>query len=150
MWILDIKSGRWRKVSSDECMASLTAWVNHIKLIPLLIYYRQYNQQLNRRSHTNFQQSCPVNTSPQFPQLTLPKNAQPRALHTATELNMGPGQTHVPMFGGCPKWELGKPDATLQKLAKTTVLEFGEPNTYIAPSVCLPFTFCIEYSRGFF
>ena len=30
------------------------------------------------------------------------------------------------MFGGSPKWERGKSDAAQQKLAKTTVLEFGE------------------------
>ena len=40
------------------------------------------------------------------------------------------------MFGGSPKWESGKPDAALQKLPKTTVLEFGEQNTFktLAPS----------------
>ena len=30
------------------------------------------------------------------------------------------------MFGGSPKWESGRTDAAQQKLAKTTVLEFGE------------------------
>ena len=50
--------------------------------------------------------------------------------HTATALSLGPGQTQVTMFGGCPKWERGKSVDALQKLAKTTVLDFGEQNTY--------------------
>ena len=33
------------------------------------------------------------------------------------------------MFGGSPKFESKKPVAALQKVAKTTVLEFGEQNT---------------------
>ena len=41
------------------------------------------------------------------------------------------------MFGGCPKFESGKTDDTQQKLAKTTVLEFGEQNQeYITERVC--------------
>ena len=35
------------------------------------------------------------------------------------------------MFGGCPKQERGKSDDAAQKLAKTTVLDFGEQNTHI-------------------
>ena len=34
------------------------------------------------------------------------------------------------MFGGCPKWEWGKSADAQQKLAKTTVLDFGEQNTH--------------------
>ena len=34
------------------------------------------------------------------------------------------------MFGGCPKQERGKSDDAAQKLAKTTVLDFGEQNTH--------------------
>ena len=34
------------------------------------------------------------------------------------------------MFGGCPKFERGKSFYTQQKLAKTTVLDFGEQNTH--------------------
>ena len=63
------------------------------------------------------------------PQLTLPERAQPRMYHTATALSLGPGQTQVTMFGGCPKWESGQSHSTLQKQAKTTVLDFGEQNT---------------------
>ena len=63
-------------------------------------------------------------------QLTLPEGTQSRMCHTATALSLGPGQTQVTMFGGCPKWESGKTDDTQQKLAKTTVLEFGEQNTH--------------------
>ena len=50
--------------------------------------------------------------------------------HTATALSLGPGQTQVTMFGGCPKWERGKSLDAVQKLAKTTVLDFGEQNTH--------------------
>ena len=60
------------------------------------------------------------------PQLTLPGDAQPRMYHTATALSLGPGRTQVTMFGGCRKWEWGKSEDTQQKLAKTTVLDFGE------------------------
>ena len=34
------------------------------------------------------------------------------------------------MFGGCPKWERGKSLNAQQKLAKTTVLDFGGQNTH--------------------
>ena len=34
------------------------------------------------------------------------------------------------MFGGCPKFDSVKSLDALQKLAKTTVLEFGEQNTH--------------------
>ena len=64
------------------------------------------------------------------PQLTLPEDAKPHLLHTATALCSGPGQTEVIMFGGCPKFESGKSFDAQQKLAKTTVLEFGEQNTH--------------------
>ena len=65
------------------------------------------------------------------PQLTLPGDAQPRIWHTATALSLGPGRTRVTMFGGSPKFEKGKTDDTQQKVAKTTVLEFGEQNAYM-------------------
>ena len=64
------------------------------------------------------------------PQLILPEGAQPRMSHTDTALSLGPGWTQVTMFGGCPKWELGKSLYAQQKLAKTTVLDFGEQNTH--------------------
>ena len=63
-------------------------------------------------------------------QLILPEGAQPRMWHTGTALSLGPGWTQVTMFGGCPKLESGKSDNAHQKLAKTTVLDFGEQNTY--------------------
>ena len=50
--------------------------------------------------------------------------------HTATALSLGPGRTQVTMFGGCLEYESGKSHDTQQKLAKTTVLEFGEWNTH--------------------
>ena len=68
------------------------------------------------------------------PQLTLPGDAQPRLWHTITALSLRPGRTQVTMFGGSPKWESGKPDAALQKLAKTSVLEFGKQNTFMTPA----------------
>ena len=72
-----------------------------------------------------------INSTPYIsPQLILPGDAQPRELHTATVLSLGPGRTQVTMFGGCPKWEWGKSVDTQQKLAKTTVLDFGERNTH--------------------
>ena len=64
-------------------------------------------------------------------QLTLPEGTQSRMWHTATALSLGPGQTQVIMFGGCPKWERKKSLDAQQKQAKTTVLEFGEQNTHI-------------------
>ena len=63
------------------------------------------------------------------PQLTLLGDAEPRMLHSATALSLGPGWTQVTMFGGCPKWDGEKPNA-LPKLAKTSVLEFGEQTTH--------------------
>ena len=68
---------------------------------------------------------CPINFFPS-PQLTLPEGAQPRMEHTVTAFSLGPGRTQVTMFGGCPKWEWGKPLDAQLKLAETTVLEFGE------------------------
>ena len=50
--------------------------------------------------------------------------------HTATALSLGPGRTQVTMFGGCSKWERGESEDSQQKLAKTTVLDFGEQNTH--------------------
>ena len=64
------------------------------------------------------------------PQLTLPEGGQSQMWHTATALSLGSGRTQVTMFGGCPKWERAKSHDALQKLAKTTVLEFGEQITF--------------------
>ena len=71
--------------------------------------------------------------SNQLPQVTLPEGAQPRLWHTVTALSLGPGQTQVTMFGGCPKWERQKTD---DAQAKTTVLVFGEQNTYAVLTSC--------------
>ena len=60
------------------------------------------------------------------PQLTLPEG---RMWHSTTPLSLGLGWTQVTMFGGCPKWESGKSHDAQQKLAKTTVLDFGEQIT---------------------
>ena len=66
------------------------------------------------------------NQSLPSPQLTLPEGVLPRMFHTVTAFSLGPGRAQVIMFGGCPKWERGKSDDALPKLAETTVLEFGE------------------------
>ena len=80
---------------------------------------------------TSFQQLVNIHSTLSLsPQLTLPEGAQPRMHHTATALSLGPGQTQVTMFGGCQKWEWRKSTDALQKLAKTTVLDFGEQNTH--------------------
>ena len=63
------------------------------------------------------------------PQLTLPGDAEPRMWHSVTALSLGPGWTQVTMFGGCPKCDGGKSIDAQQKLAKTSVLEFGEQTT---------------------
>ena len=84
-----------------------------------------------------------INSTPYIsPQLTLPGDAQSRVWHTATDLRLGPGRTRVTMFGGCPKFESGKTDDTQQKLAKTTVLEFGEQNAYMT---LYQIPLCIEW-----
>ena len=71
-----------------------------------------------------------VNSTPHIsPQLILPGDAQPRMFHTATALSLGLGRTQITMFGGCPKWESGKSHDAQQKLAKSTVLDFGEQNS---------------------
>ena len=67
---------------------------------------------------------------------------------TTTALSLWPGRTQVTMFGGCPKYELGKSVDALPKLAKTTLLEFGEQNTwYWLPSTAGYCTFqvCNSY-----
>ena len=63
--------------------------------------------------------------------------------HTATALSLGPGRTQVTMFGGCPKWEREKSDDAQQKLAKTTVLEFGEQNTHNSIHSLVDSMFCL-------
>ena len=80
----------------------------------------------------------------QLLQLTLPKGVQPRMWHTVTALSLGPGRTQVTMFGGCQKWEKGKSDDLQQKLAKTTVLEFGKQNTYAT------LMFSVQISIGYY
>ena len=89
---------------------------------------------------------CQYHFNSVYPQLILPRDTQRQMWHTATALSLGPGWTQVTMFGGCPKWERGKSRDALQKLAKTTVLDFGEENKYMSLAfLCLPFPFCIEW-----
>ena len=60
------------------------------------------------------------------PQLTLPEGTQPRWGHTLTACSVCPGRIHTTTFGGIPEGQIGKPDDAKQKLAETTVMEFGE------------------------
>ena len=82
---------------------------------------------------TPFQQV--INLSQLFisPQVILPECAQPRVGHTVTALKF---RTRADlMFGGCPKWESVQLDDALLKIARTTVLDFGEQNTTLF--ICL-------------
>ena len=65
-------------------------------------------------------------------QFTLPESVRPRILHTTTAINLGLTRTQVTMFGGCPKW-WGEEKSLYakQKLADTTLLEFGEQKASI-------------------
>ena len=58
------------------------------------------------------------------PQLTLPESTQARFGHTLTACRMCPGRVNATTFGGCPKFVFG--DDAKQKLAETTVMEFGK------------------------
>ena len=58
------------------------------------------------------------------PQLTLPEGTQERFRHTLTACRMCPGRVNVTTFGGCPQYVFG--DDARQKLAETTVMEFGK------------------------
>ena len=64
-------------------------------------------------------------------QLTLHEAAQTRLRHTTTALSLEPGRTRIILFGGCPKWQWKILEFAQQKIAKTTVLEFGEQNTHV-------------------
>ena len=65
----------------------------------------------------------PVSCHPS-PQLALPEGTQAQFGHTLTACRMCPGGVHSTTFGGCPQYVFGA-DAK-QKLAETTVMEFGE------------------------
>ena len=62
------------------------------------------------------------------PQLTLPECTQARFGHTLTACRMCPDRVNTTTFGGCPQYVIGA-DAK-EKLAETTVMEFGELNTH--------------------
>ena len=82
------------------------------------------------------------------PQLTLPEGTQPRYGHTLTSCRMGESRTHVTTFGGGSKYYVGIKDSDVPKLADTTVLEFGEQNTFhctIYWVVCsLTLSYCVN------
>ena len=80
----------------------------------------------------------PVSCLPS-PQLTLPEDTQPRNGHTLTACKMEESRVHATTFGGCPSYDPKATDDSLPKLADTTVLEFGEQNTYHTTVAC-PFT----------
>ena len=71
------------------------------------------------------------------PQLTLPENTQPRWGHTLTAFEMDQGRMHATTFGGGSKFESGIKDRDVPKLADTTVLQFGEQNTYHTTVHCM-------------
>ena len=71
----------------------------------------------------------PVSCLPS-PQLTLPEGTQPRWAHTLTACKMEESRVHATTFGGCPSYDPKRTDDSIPKLADTTVLEFGEQNTY--------------------
>jgi len=65
------------------------------------------------------------------PQLTLPEGTQPRWRHTLTCCRMGESRTHATTFGGSSHFNPNvSSDYDHPKLADTTVLEFGEQNTF--------------------
>ena len=67
------------------------------------------------------------------PQLTLPEGIQPRCGHTLTACSVCPDRIHTTTFGGIPEGQTGKPADAKERLAETTVMEFGEWNMlYIA------------------
>ena len=68
----------------------------------------------------------PPVTCPPSPQLTLPEGTQPRWGHTLTACSVCPGRVHATTFGGVPEGQVGKSADAKQKLAETTVMEFGE------------------------
>ena len=63
---------------------------------------------------------------PSLTQLTLPEGTQPRWGHTLTACSVCPGRVHATTFGGVPEGQLEKSDDAKQKLAETTVMEFGK------------------------
>ena len=67
----------------------------------------------------------PVSCLPS-PQLTLPEGTQARFGHTLTPCGVCPGRVHATTFGGCPKYEREISEDDHQKLAETTVMEFGK------------------------
>ena len=85
--------------------------------------------------HSIYTSLCFLNPHPPVschssPQLTLPEGTQPRWGHTLTCCRMGESRTHVTTFGGGSKIYAGIKDSDIPKLADTTVLEFGEQNTF--------------------
>ena len=81
-------------------------------------------------------------------QLTLSEGAQTRLRHTTMALSLRPGRTQVVMYGGCPKWQWGKSEYDQQKLAKTTVLEFGEQaHNYIILLFLYPASLAYEHGN---
>ena len=88
----------------------------------------------------------PVSCLPS-PQLTLPEGTQPRMGHTLTAFEMDQGRVHATTFGGCSRFD---PEGTLDsqpKLADTTVLEFGEQNTYHTTLHCMGYMSYCEFNK---
>ena len=81
-------------------------------------------------------------------QLTLPEGTQPRWGHTLTSCRMGESRIHVTTFGGSSNYYMEIKASDIPKLADTTVLEFGEQNTFhftIYWVVCsLTLSYCVN------
>ena len=82
------------------------------------------------------------------PQLTLPEGTQPRCAHTLTSCRIGERRIHATTFGGCPLFVPSEAGYGRRKLANTSVLEFGERNTFhctIYRVVCsLTMSYCVN------
>ena len=88
----------------------------------------------------------PVSCLPS-PQLTLPEGTQPRWGHTLTAFEMDQGRVHATTFGGCPSYDPKTSIDDVPKLAETTVLEFGEQNTYHTTLHCMGYMSYCEFNR---
>ena len=87
------------------------------------------------------------------PQLTLPEGTQPRWGHALTSCRMGESRVHATTFGGGSMFYEGIKASDIPKLADTTVLEFGEHNTFhctIYWVVCsLTLSYCVnQFNRS--
>ena len=156
-WWVNLKFLQWTQVTVTE------VWIVTVKLekcsvrvledgSSFLSWRGQYGI-LHLARNEKAAQLCFLNLHPPVsyhssPQLTLPEGTQPRWGHTLTCCRMGESRTHVTTFGGGSKYYVGIKDSDIPKLADTTVLEFGEQNTFhctIYWVVCsLTLSYCVN------